>query len=201
MKQAIILMLLLAALMWACADDDKPVGSLSADRQLVPLTIGNTWWATSYVYYVPEDSVELVPATIRVVDDTVVNGQTWYDFSTHSEGPRRMRNWSQNRPDGFYRLVRGSEGLEEHYEFKYPADAGEYFLRGQDTVRVLATDSIVTVGGHQFWCHVYYSRSVRDGVRFYYFLVPGLGYIKSIGAFGDDDSLRTYFELDSALIL
>ena len=120
----------LAGLLVACAGDENPF-SASA---LYPLAPGRYW-----VYQHSETDplshqVTVTTDTQRVLDDTVINGTTWYRMSrSETLGLNAGREYFTNRPDGLWALTLDSDTVSflpqnlERLYFRYPARTGDSY--------------------------------------------------------------------------
>lgn len=153
-----------------CTQPNTPVAPPSV---VVPLAPGNTWIGLWRDYDDWDNVILTFFDTTRVIGDTVVDGERRY-LLMNGGG-------LVNREDGLYSWwATGALTLR----FKYPARVGDAVpvrpgAGHGDSIRVVSTDTIVTVPAGTFSCHHRYSSS-SDRFEANEFLAVGVGFIKRV---------------------
>lgn len=116
-------------------------------RQIVPLAIGNMWVYTSSG--VEEGTPYQRSDTLEVLDDTTVNGETWYKASFHTSGAGDAFLLT-NRSDGLWQWYIYS-GKNQEMLAKYPAITNDAWtlLDGSSKV-IVNVDTLVSSGPGPF---------------------------------------------------
>jgi hypothetical protein len=114
------LSLLIFLLAGGCASD-----SLQVEDQLpiIPLAVGNQWVWKHTVIDSTNHVVSSTQSTLRIIGDTIINGEQWYIPD---------RNYYQtNRPDGIWSATK-SDPLKSKRDYKHPVNINE--VMHSDTV-------------------------------------------------------------------
>ncbi len=168
-------------LLTASCDDDlvdiPAAASPPPPSEIMPLAVGNTWWTTSIDRYSVPGETLTVSIRRQVVQDTVVNGETWYYLVIGDTTPRKIGHWAANRDDGYYGVDRRDASFTPFLQVLYPCRAGDRYPHGDDTVVVAATDAVIEVGGTEYTCQEHCLRTGQDSMVQYF--VPGLGAVLS----------------------
>lgn len=169
-------MIALAGLILSCSDDDKVTNS-EPSEEIMPLAIGNQWTFVIVGIDSLGDTVSLDSQSTTIVGDTVISGQTWYQYQTdviQSSDLPVLRNGDE----GLW--ITGPDATDLPYLVaKYPAMTGEMWTNavGDDTLTVSATRAPVVVPAGSFECieYVIHRPSGDSTINFY---APGTGLIK-----------------------
>jgi hypothetical protein len=166
-----LFLLMLAACVVSCSNDDNPTNGTPASV-ISPLSVGKRW-----AFRISEvDSNYAIVATTfdttRIVKDTMVSNEKWY---VDNKG-----NVFINRTGGLWQMVNSFPSLL----LKYPCVTGEVYLVGTSVSALLAdigsTSFYVRVPSGNYDCYLYRFRMASDStlVRVDYYAVDK-GLVKS----------------------
>ena len=173
-----VMAIVLAGTIFSCSDDDQITNS-EPSEDIMPLAIGNRWTYEILRLDPLGDTVSLDSQSTVIVGDTVISGQTWYQYETdviQSSDLPDLRNAS----DGL--LITGPDSTYPPYLLaKYPATTGDTWTNanGDDTLWVRGTKVSVTVPAGTYECVQYaIHRLSGDSTINYY--APGTGLVRQI---------------------
>lgn len=154
-KSIIICAVLLAAISISCSsssDGPKICIPSRTTGQITPLALGN-WWAYKHIFFKDEFGgvKNVYNDTIRITQDTLINGEYWYYHS-----------WGfliATRPDGLWqRYTFGSLEGSTLLLYKYPANSNDTIVLSDSDAKVivLSTDTSVStgIGCYSAYCYV-----------------------------------------------
>jgi hypothetical protein len=133
---------------------------------LVPLKVGNFWKYKATHYDSLQNLLYTDTLTIKVIGDTIIDNQIWYNLDY--EGVSYRNN---------------SEGLQIYYFnsasllYRYPIMLGEvYDSSSTSSVTVTSINESVLVPAGKFSCYNYQRKFTDLNINIY--LSPGIGFIK-----------------------
>ncbi|HUI31806.1 MAG TPA: hypothetical protein VLX91_16475 [Candidatus Acidoferrales bacterium] len=149
----------------------NPAGPSGGD-QIWPLKVGDSWTFTITQYDSTGNVTATFPYTYSVTGDTVVAGETWYLVSNWGPYP------CTNRDDGLWEMEVSISGIFQGLLFKYPANTGDAWWSGADSVYVQSTSASITVPRGTYTCYEYLL-FYRSSLVVDYYYCPGTGWIES----------------------
>ncbi len=174
----IILIAGICILMNGCSKNN-PVNSASAEKEILPLKIGNQW--TSYVetkVYFNGDTVNIGFHSYdtmhkAIMYETIIDGKKWYSDSTSDI-------LYANLYDGLYFASTSKGSFMKWIVFKYPCKAGDVFGSFFGTMKVISTIKRVATKAGTFECIQYRTTQQTSSTTIIseYYLSPGVGIIK-----------------------
>ncbi len=143
---------------------------------IMPLEIGNMWVYNIYGLDTANNQLRVIKVdTLSVVSDSIINRDRWYYIG----GLQRTEGWVQNRKDGFWFALPGTQPF---LFAKYPAQAGDTFtsLIGSSTARttVAGTGVEVKSPAGTYYCYKYVQKVAPMDVITNYYFAPGVGLVK-----------------------
>jgi hypothetical protein len=160
--------IMIGSILSSCKQNSVTENVINEHRVIIPLTVGNQWVRDNVEF----DSVatkKLYPMdTLRVLHDTLLNGEHWFIINGDEY------NIHANKSDGWY--SQNTLNYQSSLMLKYPAVSGESFIRYFYAVKVLSTDTIISIPSGQYKCYCY---STFDGLSGSYdFYCPNIGPVK-----------------------
>lgn len=165
------LLLAITAITISSCNKSNPVGP-SGGQQIWPLNTGDTWVYEVTDYDSTGVAVGSTTVAYSVTSDTAFEGSTWYHLSGGSP------TYYTNKSDGFWLLYSNSSSSQQQLMYKYPAEDGDSWSYGPDTISVQSTDTSVTVPEGTHDCFEYLWSGSPYFTRIDY-VCPGLGWIRS----------------------
>lgn len=196
--------LLLASILVFVGCDSNGLVIESDVEPLLPLTVGHEWILSKtheYVFETPRQEPD-VADTFRVVRDTLIDGETWYEIREAAWERGKYTNYTDpeglytNRADGVWKRGTGDDA-QAWLAFTYPTTEGDTYeapcgIDGTATMRVVDTETIVTLPGQPSRPGIRYERMIPEGtvlarsdefdsvlgetITEEFVLVPGLGF-------------------------
>ena len=169
-----------------CTHDESSATSGSTTTQTqttgpFPLKLGNTW-----TYKVTSFDAKGKPlgtsgqVIYHITRDTTIVGEQWYYFELNGSGLYYF-----NRTDGVWNFANGTR----QSFFKYSSTKYTWYSTNLGSMRILSTDTNLTVPKGTFSCYQY--RLSQSTPTFDYYLSAGIG-IVGIDFFGQTDSIGNY---------
>lgn len=183
-------------------DDNTPQGG-----SIVPLKVGNRWTYMSANWGIGGSQSRW---TIEVIDDTLINAETWYKLWEYSLYPFPYDStYNTNRADGYY-LNAGEYGAySPELDVPYPAVVGTKRVNRDtimftdhvvtDSMYLNSTNAVITTPAGTFTCYEFLRFAVDPqgyviGPTYWYY-APNVGFIRTVEYFSSPDSLISY-EID-----
>jgi hypothetical protein len=182
------LLIAMSTLLVCCQTEDVSLTPQSPTPAVIfPLAVGNYWVRERIVY----DTSGVVSGsqidTVKVLGDSLLQGERWFIVSR--DGGRYLVT---NRSTGLWIMGAGSPSMQ----YEYPGEPGDTFVFTVNTspVRVVHTDSSITVPAGTFSCYVYETSwpSSRVHVRWSESFCPEIGFIGSESHQSQSDTSRLY---------
>lgn len=186
MSRILLISSLIFFLISGCKSKSNPVVPPSIPQNIMPLSVGN-YWKYQRVYYDPNGNITNVDTfKVAITKDTIINFTTWF-FDDY------FWIYYNNKSDGLWIYSNISSWLM----WKYPAQIGETYYAGSDTVKVISTDKALTtlIGVYHCYSYEYNFR----GLPIDTFISPGLGIVYSESAISINNG-KPYIDSKSYLI-
>ena len=168
MKKSIALLFIIVVLIFSgCKNNStNPTNA----KEIWPLKVGNYWTMKIYNYDSHGNVTDTSSSSYNVVSDTIINGR--HIYVVINDG---YPNYYSNLSDGFYQYSTYSDTLT--IVLKYPVYAGETYLSGESTIKVLNTNEQVVVPAGSFSSYHYENIGDTD-YKTVVHCKPGVGIIK-----------------------
>jgi hypothetical protein len=163
-----ISLLLIGSILSSCKQNSATEIAANAPGVILPLAVGNQWVMDNTGFDSLGTKTVYPIDTITVAHDTLLNGEHWYTIKGDES------HIYANKPDGWYSL-----NTLTHQTFmvmKYPAASGDSFFHYFDALKVLTTDTLITIPSGQYKCYCYYRGGYLN--EYYDFYCPNIGEIK-----------------------
>ena len=144
---------------------------------ILPLKTGNLWVYEVFALDTAKNRHILLKVdTFEVLQDTVINNETWWD--TRQLG--HVHGWMINRKDGLWMHMKGDTG--EFLWAKYPSliedEYGGPILGVPSTSKVLTNSIAVEVPAGKFDCYAFGQYIGKEHILTRYYFAPNIGLIK-----------------------
>jgi hypothetical protein len=159
----------------SCKTSHSLANSSQNDQQILPLKVGDTW-VFRYTHFDTTGAIQkTVYDTLMISTDTLVAGDTWYEFSTHNG------RFYTNKPDGLWMMAGGTYPITPTLLYKYPASVGDSWNTSYANsmtlqVSVEQVNVSLTVPQGKYPCYEYRTSYNSKPQEDDYFC-PGVGFI------------------------
>lgn len=151
----------------SCKDSTSPAGSPVNAGAIIPLAVGNQWVMRSYSWDSTGTPNVTEIDTTRIERDTLLLSERWFIGRTGIP--------VTNRSTGYWIFI---DSMPQLF-LKYPTSLNESYLYREDTVRVTALDTAITVPGGTFSCICYtMTYRIADYVSQILLVSPNSGIIR-----------------------
>jgi hypothetical protein len=174
-KMQVHFFLLLIFLFCDCKSISEACNPIKTSGSILPLAIGNKWIYRANTIDEHGIIANTSYVTIQILSDTIVNGETWYDFPVFG--------YCANRSDGLW--VLDHQQTQDHKDtiitqllWKYPANAKDTTNLGA----LYSTDNLISVPYGCYLANEYiflpYSVGPSYPNPYRWFMVPGVGMLR-----------------------
>ncbi len=147
----------------------NPVEPPPVPQNIIELKLNNFWEYRREYFSSNGDITRIDTFKVTITKDTVINSSVWFYNDYY---------WiyQSNLSDGFYIYVNNIPTII----WKYPATKGDVYYRASDTVEVMSTNKVTSIGNINYNCYQY--QSIFRGLPINTYASPGLGIVYSEGA-------------------
>jgi hypothetical protein len=178
---------------------NKAAGGAELTDVILPLKTGNMWIYDVFALDTAKNRHILLKVdTFEVLQDTVINNETWWDTQQlgYDKLGHRNKAWMINRKDGLWMHMKGDTG--EFLWAKYPSliedEYGGPILGVPSTSKVLTNSIAVEVPAGKFDCYAFGQYIGKEHILTRYYFAPNVGLIKM--EIPDSTHTKIYMGLD-----